>query len=44
MVLLDRSVVEGIDLFEGLAPEEVDDVLSQAASRRYPAGDVVFEQ
>lgn len=41
---VDRSVVQGFDLFEGLTHDEVDDVLSHATSRRYPAGETVFEQ
>jgi CRP-like cAMP-binding protein len=41
---IDRSVVQGFDFFEGLEPDEIDDILSQATSRRYPSGEVVFEQ
>jgi len=41
---IDRSVVDGFDLFEGLAPEEVDAVLLPATSRRCPVNTVVFEQ
>jgi CRP-like cAMP-binding protein len=41
---IDRSLVQGFDLFEGLGPEEIDDMLGQATSRRYPMGEVVFEQ
>jgi CRP-like cAMP-binding protein len=41
---IDRSLVEGFDLFEGLGPEAIDDILSHATSRRYPVGDIVFEQ
>jgi len=41
---VDRSLVEGLDLFEGMEPEGVDDVLSYATSRRYPQGEIVFEQ
>ena len=41
---VDRSLVEGFELFEGLAPNEIDDVLSLATSLRYPTGEIVFEQ
>ncbi len=41
---VDRSVVQGFDLFERLTQDEVDDVLSHATSRRYPTGETVFEQ
>ena len=41
---VDRSLVEGFELFEGLAPNEIDDVLSRATSLRYPTGEIVFEQ
>lgn len=41
---IDRSLVQGFDVFDGLRPAEIDDVLAQATSRRYPAGDIVFEQ
>ena len=41
---IDRSLVQGFDLFEGMAPEKIDDVLSHASGRRYPLGEVVFEQ
>jgi len=41
---VDRTVVEGFDVFDGLAPEEIDDVLAEATSKRFPAGEIVFEQ
>ena len=41
---IDRSLVEGFDLFEGIKPSEVDEILSNATGRRYPLGEVVFEQ
>lgn len=41
---IDRSLVEGFQLFNNLAPEAIDDLLSSAASRRYPAGEAIFEQ
>ncbi len=36
--------MQHFELFDGLAPEAIDDILSFASSRRYPAGEVVFEQ
>jgi CRP-like cAMP-binding protein len=41
---IDRSLVVGFDLFDGMVPAEVDDVLTKATSRRYPTGEIVFEQ
>lgn len=41
---INRASVQGIALFEGLQPDEVDNVLRTATSRRYAAGDRVFEQ
>lgn len=41
---IDRSVVRTIPLFERMTDAELDDVLSQAASRRHQAGTAVFEQ
>ena len=41
---LNRIAVQGMPLFEKLRPEEVDEVLRTATSRRYAAGDRVFEQ
>ena len=32
---IDRSLVQGFDLFEGMRPDEIDDMLAQATSRRY---------
>lgn len=41
---LDRTLLRGLPLFEGMAAAALDDALSQATSQRYEAGDVVFEQ
>jgi CRP-like cAMP-binding protein len=41
---IDRSLLQGLALFEKLAPEAIDDMLDAATSRRYPAGEAVFEQ
>lgn len=41
---VNRASVQGLALFEKLQPDEVDDVLRTATSRRYAAGDRVFEQ
>jgi len=41
---IDRSLVEELDIFAGMGPGEIDDVLSYATSRRYPSGEPVFEQ
>lgn len=41
---IDRSVVQGLDLFDGMESDGIDDVLSYATSRRYPQGEIVFEQ
>jgi len=42
--MLDRSVIAGLPPFEGLQPEDLDRVLEQARSARYPRDSVVFEQ
>lgn len=39
-----RAAVQGLALFAQLEPGQVDDVLRSATSRRYSAGDTVFEQ
>ncbi len=39
-----RASVDGMPLFEPLAPEAIDEILRLAASRRFPAGARVFEQ
>lgn len=41
---IDRSLVEGFQLFDNMAPEAIDDVIATATSRRYPSGETVFEQ
>jgi CRP/FNR family transcriptional regulator, nitrogen oxide reductase regulator len=41
---IDRSLVQGFDLLEGLQPTEIDEMLALATSRRYPLGEIVFEQ
>ncbi len=44
MASLDRSLIAGLPLFAGLRPEELDAVLSEARSTRYPKHTAVFEQ
>ncbi len=44
MAGVDRSLVAGVPLFAGLAPEALDDVLAEATSVRYPKGKDVFAQ
>lgn len=41
---IDKSVVQGFELFDNMTPEATDDILAVAISRRYPTGEVVFEQ
>ncbi len=41
---LDRSLVAGLPVFQGLTPEQQDDVLGEAQSVRYPKGAEVFQQ
>jgi CRP/FNR family transcriptional regulator, nitrogen oxide reductase regulator len=41
---IDRSLVEGFQLFDNMTPEAIDDVIATATSRRYPAGEAIFEQ
>ena len=41
---LDRSLVAGLPVFQGLTPEQQDDVLGEAQSVRYPKGADVFQQ
>ena len=40
----DAALLQGLALFEKMPADEVDDVLKQATSRRYKAGEAVFEQ
>ena len=44
MASVDRSLVEGLPLFAGLAPEQIDQLLQEAQSVRYPKGTNVFQQ
>ena len=41
---INRTSVRGLSLFESMAGEDVDDILATAVSRRYGAGEAVFEQ
>lgn len=41
---LDRSLISGLSLFEGLSPDLLDKVLAAARTRRLPAGTAAFEQ
>jgi CRP-like cAMP-binding protein len=43
-VALDRTLLRGLPLFEGMDATALDDALSQATSQRYASGDIVFEQ
>lgn len=42
--MLDRTLIRDLALFARLDDAALDDVLSEAGSQRYAAGDVVFEQ
>ena len=44
VIPLDRSLLQGLSLFERMDHEALDDVLALASSRRYAPADVVFEQ
>ena len=44
MASVDRSLVECLPLFAGLAPEQIDQLLQEAQSVRYPKGTNVFQQ
>lgn len=41
---IDKSLVSSLSLFEGMSDDDLDDVLARVVSRRYAAGDAVFEQ
>lgn len=41
---IDRSLVEGFQLFDNMTPEAIDSVIALATSRRCPTGESVFEQ
>lgn len=42
--MLDRTVIAGLPPFEGLEPDDLDHVLEQARSSRYPRDSAIFEQ
>jgi CRP-like cAMP-binding protein len=44
MSALDRSLITGLPMFEGLTPAQQDDVLGDAQSMRYPKGADIFQQ
>ena len=44
IIRLDRSLIRALPLFEQMEEASLDDVLTQATSERYAAGEVVFEQ
>lgn len=44
MPALDRSLIASLAMFEGLAPEQLDEVLMDAQSVRYAKGAEVFQQ
>ena len=44
MPALDRSLVDGMPMFAGLGPQQLDDVLAPAKSVRFQKGATVFEQ
>ncbi|HEX2724402.1 MAG TPA: cyclic nucleotide-binding domain-containing protein, partial [Beijerinckiaceae bacterium] len=44
MARLDRSVISGLPIFAGLAPEQLDDVLAEVQSIRFAKRASVFEQ
>lgn len=41
---LDKSLLNGLPLFEGMAESELEDMLAGASSHRYERGQTVFEQ
>lgn len=41
---INRALVKLLPLFEKVSDQELDDILASATSRRYTAGDAVFEQ
>lgn len=41
---IDRTLVQALPLFESMTPAQLDDILVSAISRRYSAGENVFEQ
>jgi CRP/FNR family transcriptional regulator, nitrogen oxide reductase regulator len=44
MAAVDRSLVADLPLFAGLAPADLDAILAEARSARYPKNSAVFEQ
>jgi CRP-like cAMP-binding protein len=44
MAHLDRSLIAHLPLFSGLSPDELDELLREAQSVRYPQGSTVFAQ
>lgn len=44
MSAVDRSLVRSLPIFAGMSEDDLDHVLAPAQSRRYPAGQPVFEQ
>jgi CRP/FNR family transcriptional regulator, nitrogen oxide reductase regulator len=44
MASVDRSLVADLPMFDGLAPEQIDQMLQEAQSVRYPKGTNVFQQ
>lgn len=44
MASIDRSLVAGMPLFAGLTPSDLDSLLVEARSARYPKNSAVFEQ
>jgi CRP/FNR family transcriptional regulator, nitrogen oxide reductase regulator len=44
MAALDRSIVADLPVFAGLGPEDLDEILREARSVRYPKDTSVFEQ
>lgn len=41
---IDKSLIRALPLFDGMADAQLDEILAEASSRRYPAGTPVFEQ
>lgn len=42
--LVDRSLLRSLALFHGMSDDDLNDILADATSRRYPVGSAVFEQ
>lgn len=41
---LDRSLIAGLPVFQGIAPEDLDRIISRAHAQRVPKGQAIFEQ